>query len=381
MVVWLLRKGYLFTVSTSLVSVLLLGLLAGGVSCAAVQGGLLAGLVSRQQPVPSAPATPRPRARGRAVPTPKAGIGDDLTPVGGFLAGKLVSHTVLGGLLGALGTAVQLSAHLRAMVQLVAGVLIIAMALGVLGVRGFTGLVFTPPASWTRLVRGQARSTSALAPAVLGLSSILIPCGVTLSVMALAVASGSPWQGAAIMAVFVAGTAPLFTVLGYAAARARRVHGPWRKRLAVATGLAVLALGAFTLNGGLELTGSPLAASNLAAMLAPGGDEAAAAVADADRVTVTGGVQTVIITATEGAYRPGSLEVLAGLPTTLIVRSAKAQGCVRAFVIPSLGVEEILPVNGDTRIDLGVLKPGRLAYACGMGMYTGRLTIVEKAVS
>jgi sulfite exporter TauE/SafE len=379
-VVWLLRKGYLFTVSTSLVSVLLLGLLAGGVSCAAVQGGLLAGLVSRQQPAPSAPAMPRPRARGRVVPTPKAAIGDDLTPVGGFLAGKLVSHTLLGGLLGALGTAVQLSAHLRAMVQLVAGVLIIAMALGVLGVRGFTGLVFTPPASWTRLVRGRARSTSALAPAVLGLSSILIPCGVTLSVMALAVASGSPWQGAAIMAVFVAGTAPLFTVLGYAAARARRVHGPWRKRLAVATGLAVLALGVFTLNGGLELTGSPLAASNLAAMLAPEG-EAAAAVADADRVTVTGGVQTVIITATEGAYRPGNLEVPAGLPTTLIVRSAKAQGCVRSFVIPSLGVEEILPVNGDTRIDLGVLKPGRLSYACGMGMYTGRLTIVSKAAS
>jgi sulfite exporter TauE/SafE len=371
----------LFTVSTSLVSVVLLGLLAGGVSCAAVQGGLLAGLVSRQQPAPSAPATPRPRPRGRAVSTPKASIGDDLTPVGGFLAGKLISYTLLGGLLGALGTAVQLSAHLRAMVQLAAGVLIIAMALGVLGVRGFTGLVFTPPASWTRLVRGRARSTSALAPAVLGLSSILIPCGVTLSVMALAVASGSPWQGAAIMAVFVAGTAPLFTVLGYVAARARRVHGPWRKRLATATGLVVLALGAFTLNGGLELTGSPLAASNLAAMLAPGGSEAAASVADADRVTVTGGIQTVIITATEGAYRPGNVQVSAGMPTTLIVRSAKAQGCVRSFVIPSLGVEEILPVNGDTRIDLGVLQPGRLAYACGMGMYTGRLTVVEKAAS
>jgi hypothetical protein len=39
-------------------------------------------------------------------------------------------------------------------------------------------------------------------------------------------------------------------------------------------------------------------------------------------------------------------------------------------------LQRILPVNGDTVIDLGVLTPGRLDYSCGMGMYTGRLTIV-----
>ena len=52
-----------------------------------------------------------------------------------------------------------------------------------------------------------AAALSALAPALLGVATILLPCGVTLSVEALALASGSPWQGAAIMAVFVAGTA------------------------------------------------------------------------------------------------------------------------------------------------------------------------------
>jgi len=302
--------------------------------------------------------------------------------VGGFLAGKLLSHTSLGALLGVAGTAVQLSAHVRAMVQLAAGVLIIIMGLGQLGVRGFTGFVFTPPASWTRLVRGRARSQSALAPAILGVSSVLIPCGVTLSVMALAIASGSAWQGALIMAVFVTGTAPLFTVLGYAAARAKRAAGPWRKRLAVATGAVVLILGAYTFNGGLELTGSPLAASNLASLFAPSSADVQTADTPADqRVTVTDGKQTVIVTATEGAYTPANLTVAAGLPTTLVVRSQKAQGCVRSFVIPSLGVEKILPVNGDTLIDLGTLGPGRLAYSCGMGMYTGKLTITDKATS
>jgi uncharacterized protein len=366
--------------STSLVSVLLLGLLAGGVSCAAVQGGLLAGLVSRQK---AATAVAVRDPRGRRAPAPPAPVlGDDLAPVGGFLAGKLVSHTMLGALLGLAGSAVQLGVHVRAMVQLAAGVLIIVMGLGQLGVRGFERVQFTPPASWTRLVRVRARSQSALAPAVLGVSSVLIPCGVTLSVMALAVASGSWWQGALILAVFVVGTAPLFTALGYAAARAKRATGPWRRRLAVATGLLVVAMGAYTLNGGLELTGSPLAVSQLASTLGLSGpDGATEAVPPTDRVSVADGKQTVIVTAAEGGYSPGNLTVTAGLPTTLIVRSHKAQGCVRSFVIPALGVEKILPVNGDTAIDLGVLKAGKLAYSCGMGMYTGKLTVTEKAAS
>ena len=59
------------------------------------------------------------------------------------------------------------------------------------------------------------------------------------------------------------------------------------------------------------------------------------------------------------------------MPTTLVIRSERAQGCVRSFVIPSLGVEQILPVSGETRIELGTLPPGVLAYSCGMGMYTG----------
>jgi sulfite exporter TauE/SafE len=359
-------------VSTNLFSVLLLGLLAGGVSCAAVQGGLLAGMVSRQrQPVTTGPG---PR---RAAAVAPVGAGDDLAPVGGFLAGKLASHTLLGALLGTAGTAVQLGMHLRAMVQIGAGLLIIAMGLGQLGVKAFRGLTFTPPASWTRLVRGRARSQSALAPAVLGVASILIPCGVTLSVMALAVASGSPWQGALIMAVFVVGTAPLFTVLGFAAARARRAAGAWARRLAVATGVVILALGAYTFNGGLELSGSLVAASQLAYALGLTGD--APTEVTGPRVRVEAGHQTVIVSAVTGAYTPANLDVAAGLPTTLIVRSDKAQGCVRSFVIPSLNVEKILPVNGDTRIDLGVLKPGRLAYSCGMGMYTGRLTVTEQS--
>ena len=223
-----------------------------------------------------------------------------------------------------------------------------------------------PPRSWTKIVRNRARSQAALAPALLGVATVLISCGVTLSVEALALTSGSALAGAATMAVFVIGTGPLFAVLGYAA---RKAVTAWRGRLAAITGIVVLAMGLYTLNGGLELSGSPLAASRIAQAVGvadPPADVSAASVVD--------GRQTVVITASAGAYSPENVQVRAGVPTTLVVQSDGAQGCVRSFVIRDQ--QKVLPVNGETRIDLGVLQPGRLDYACSMGMYTGFLTIV-----
>jgi len=371
----------------NLTAVLITGLFAGGVSCAAVQGGLLAGLITRQRAAAghtpnearqSATVNRRTGGAGTDADTPltstdgrpdwRAQLGHDLTPVVGFLAGKLVSHTVLGGLLGALGAVVQLSVGPRTWLQIGAGLLIIVFGLAQLGVPGFRNIVIEPPRSWTRLVRDRARSRAVLAPALFGLATVLIPCGVTLSVAALAMTSGSAAAGAATMAVFVIGTGPLFAVLGYAI---RKAATAWRGRLAVITGLVVLAMGLFTLNGGLELAGSPLAASRIAqTVFGP-------APTDTTVASVVDGQQTVVITARTASYSPSNTQVSAGLPTTLVMRSDDAQGCVRSFLIPDRNVEKILPVRGETRIDLGVLQPGRLDYTCGMGMYTGHLTVVK----
>ncbi|MBQ0928655.1 sulfite exporter TauE/SafE family protein [Saccharopolyspora endophytica] len=335
-------------------------MLAGGVSCAAVQGGLLAGMISRQRRTTD-------RESGACLQTRNTfgRLADDLAPVGGFLLGKLVSHALLGALLGTLGGVAQLSVGLRTWIQLLAGAVIIAFGLAQLGVPGFRNIIIEPPLSWMRIVRDRSRSQSAMAPTLLGVVSVLIPCGVTLSVEALALASGSPLAGAATMAVFVIGTSPLFAVLGYLA---RKAATAWRGRLGVLTGVVVVLTGLYTVNGGLELAGSPLAASRISQ----------AATADdtppAGAVAVHDGHQTVVITATTGAYSPANVQVRAGMPTTLVIQSDDAQGCVRSFIIPDRNVDKILPERGATTVELGALPPGPLPYSCGMGMYTGTIT-------
>jgi sulfite exporter TauE/SafE len=334
-----------------LFAVLLTGLFAGGLSCATVQGGLLTGLITRQC------------AAGGDGPLPwRARLADDLAPVGGFLAGKLVSHAVLGGLLGAVGGAVSLSLDARIGLQLGAGAVVIVFGLARLGVPGFRRIVVEPPASWQRVVRDRARSRAALAPAVLGLVTVLIPCGVTLSVEALALSSGSVLAGAATMAVFVLGTGPLFAMLGYLA-RA------WRGRFAVLTGLVVLGMGLVTVNGGLELAGSPVTAGRIVRSVFGGSP------ADTGTVSVKGGQQLAVITARNSSYRPENIQVRSGIPTTLVVRSTGLTGCIRTFVIASRDLQQVLPASGETRIPLGILRPGTIRYACAMGMYTGTITV------
>lgn len=404
-------------------TVFLTGLLAGGASCAAVQGGLLTGLLARRAAtvaLPAGPAVPavavraaagRARAAGgaragapgarsarlsshasrpavRKPSAPPREWRDDAAPVTAFLVGKLGSHAVLGLLLGALGDAVQLGFRTRAITQGVAGVVMILLALHLLGVRRLGFIVPQPPVSLARLVRRSSRSEAMAAPAILGVLTVFIPCGVTLGVAFLAIASGSPLAGMLIMSVFVLGTFPLFAAIGYAAARWAVALGG---RIAKVTAVVVLAVGFYSLNAALTLGGAPVSAGKvLAAVSGPAAPAAAQArngpPAAPGSATIVGpqipgqeapaiGSQEVEIEVLDTDYRTPD-PVQAGRPTVLTLVTDGTRGCTRGFVIPSLGIEEILPETGKTEVDVGILKPGRLEFTCSMGMYGGTLDVV-----
>ncbi len=358
----------------SLWSVFLTGLFAGGLSCAAVQGGLLAGLLARRAGGETAPsrsaASPTAPIGRRGGPPATAGWADML-PVAGFLAGKLASHAALGAALGFIGDLAQPTPAARALLQVVAGVVMLVLAADVLGVQAVRRLVPQPPAGLARVVRRSGRAQGAATPALLGVATVLIPCGVTLGVELLAVASGSALAGAAMMATFVVGTSPLFAVLGYAA---RRSATALRGRLAPLAAGAVALAGLLSVNAGLALAGSPLTLGSVAAALTPGGEgRAEAAVPEA--VVDGAGVQQIRIDVGPSSYTPSLVRARPEIPTRLVLRTDQTVGCTRSFVIPSLGLETRLPSTGETVLDLGALRAGTLRYTCGMGMYRGAIEV------
>lgn len=265
----------------------------------------------------------------------------------------------------------QLTPRTRATVQITAGVIMLILALDLLGLHWFRRITPTLPARWGQRVRRNSRSNAAMGPTMLGLASVALPCGITLSMEVLAVASGSALSGAAIMGVFVLGTAPLFAALGYVA---RRSATALRGRLALLAGAAVLVTGFLSVNTGLVLLDAPV---TLRSPLSFGDASAgqAASLSPTETSPPDGRPQRLVVDVGDSSYSPSSLQAKAGTPVQLVLRTDNTVGCTRSIVVPKLHLEESLPETGETVLELGSLEPGQLRFTCGMGMYSGSIEV------
>ncbi len=394
---------------TDLVVVFLTGLTTGGLSCLAVQGGLLASSIARQveedvqtalaakAAAPSKNKKARSKTVAAAVSAP-ARPRHVAQPIALFLGANLVAYTLLGALLGLLGSALQLTPAVRGALQIAIGIYMVGNALRMFEVHPiFRYFVFEPPRSLTRFIRRTAKNSSSevITPLFLGLLTVLIPCGVTQAMMALAVGSGNPLAGAAIMTSFTLGASPVFFALAYLATR---LGGALEARVLKVAAVAVLALGLVSVNTGLNLLGSPLSFSSVANALFP----SAAAPAVTRSVTDLSAIEcdpkltscaandgnagastragqadsdnTVTVRALNDGYFPTMTRAKAGQPSRLDLVTDKTYSCAQAFVIPALRIERLLPPSGVTSIELPAQKAGSvLRFTCSMGMYSGQI--------
>ena len=62
---------------------------------------------------------------------------------------------------------------------------------------------------------------------------------------------------------------------------------------------------------------------------------------------------------------------------TLLITRKTDKTCAKELVIPSLGTQEVLPLNKSVRVYLGAQQAGRIAFACGMDMIKGEIVVQE----
>lgn len=340
-----------YPIMSSVWLALITGLTTGGISCLAVQGGLLASSVSNLE---------------KDVAAKKKSL-----YVGSFLAAKLIVYTLLGFGLGFLGSSLILTPKLLGFMQILAGAFMVVTALRLLDIHPvFRRLVIEPPKWAFRLARNQSKSDSYFAPTTLGFLTVLIPCGVTQAMMALAVATANPVYGAAIMFAFTIGTSPVFFAVGMAATEMLK-----RKKLVYAASSAIFVLGILSLNTGQVLRGSPHTLQNYWFAVVEGfGNQ------DPTKNVVAGvnaqGQQEVTINVADTTYNASTTTLKAGVPVKLTVNTNNTRGCIRAFTIPSLNFYQVLPETGTEVIEFTPESPGRLAYTCSMGMYSGFFDVI-----
>lgn len=335
------------------------GLFAGALTCLAVQGGLLATSIAQRE---------EEKLKDK---TKKSG---NALPILSFIVAKLAAYTLLGFLLGWFGSLFQLSLTANIILQLAVGIFMLGTALNLLNVHPiFRYFIIQPPRFLTKMVRNQSKSGDFFGPAILGAFTVFIPCGTTQAMMALAIASGNPLSGAAIMFAFVLGTSPLFFILGY---MATRLGESMQQKFMKVAAYTLILLAVFNLNNSLALAGNPVTLENL-------WTNVYCTVSFCDRDFGTATAQNTAPTADttiaieSSGYNPSNITVKAGSQVKINLVNNGGGGCTQAFTIPKLGIQKVVPIgSSDTIAFTAPSEPGELPFMCSMGMFRGTINVI-----
>ncbi len=309
-----------------------------------------------------------------------------------YNGGRVLSYTIVGGAVGALGAAFSFSPVMRGIIAAAAGLFMILLGLKMLGVlSGLPKISRTIPSP---LRNAAGRFSSALGkrgPFAVGLLNGLMPCGPLQTMQLYALGTGSLLAGALSMFIFSVGTVPLMLVFSLAAAFIPKKFVPVMVK---ASAILVMFLGLITFGraaalAGVALPRFPSLRAGLAQLSgAPPRTGLAPAVQVADRpepgksaapirTAVKDGVQTVLTDfGSSGYYLP--FVVQAGVPVkwTISVTAAGLNGCNNPITVPAYGIKKTL-VPGDNLIEFTPKKEGFIAYTCWMGMISSRITVVK----
>ncbi len=365
------------------------GLTTGGLSCLAVQGGLLTTSLAKQleQDMVQPPvagnnrsgaqrkkASPTRGAAGKTFEQKKARPNTAL-PIALFLLAKLIAYTILGALLGWAGSFLTISPLSRAILMVIIGIFMVGNGLRMLNVHPiFRYFNLEPPKFITRYIRRTAKNgTELFTPLFLGALTIFIPCGVTQAMMAAALATGSAVMGATLMFAFTLGTSVLFFGVAYLATQ---LGARMEKYFMTFVAVMVMVFGLITLNSGLNLMGSPLSYENITRrFLAVDRRIAASAPASVSESSIAGGDGSAIeLSVKNNGYFPQIIHAKAGMALNLALVTNNTVSCARDFVIPALQYYALLPQTGQEVVEIPPQEPGTvLRFTCSMGMYTGQI--------
>ena len=171
----------------------LIGLIASVSTCMAIVGGLILSVSSNY-----------------------AKEGDKVKPQLYFHVGRLASFFILGGVIGALGSAFQLGINGTFILGIVVALVMLILGLNLLDVFSWAKkLQPTMPKFISNHILGIKKINHTLTPLLLGMATFFLPCGFTQSMQLFTLTTGSFINGALTMLIFAIGTFPVLALLSF----------------------------------------------------------------------------------------------------------------------------------------------------------------------
>lgn len=169
----------------------LIGVIASVSTCMAVVGGLLLSMSATF-------------AKGGSTRTPQVL----------FHTGRLIAFFVLGGVIGAIGTAFTLSTVATFVLGILIGVVMLLLGINLLDVfHGAKRFSLSLPKVISRHALDVTKFNHTFTPFLVGIATFFLPCGFTQSMQLYTLSSGSFMNGALTMFTFALGTLPVLALL------------------------------------------------------------------------------------------------------------------------------------------------------------------------
>ncbi|MFZ2206581.1 MAG: sulfite exporter TauE/SafE family protein [Microgenomates group bacterium] len=332
---------------SSLPIVLLVGLTAGISTCMALVGGLVLGVAGKF-----------------AQDNPQATPGEKFVPHIFFNIGRIVSFFILGGVIGLIGSAFQLSSSVTGLLIVLVGLSMILLGLQLTNIfPRLSTISLTLPKGISKalgITTNSDKSYSHKSAFGMGALTFFVPCGFTQAIQLYAMTTGSFVTGALTMAVFALGTTPgLLSLGGLTSFIKGKSSGLFFKFV----GLIVIAMALFNISNGLTLAG-----------IKKNTQETKTIQKQYPNVKMVNGVQVVHMEQNAQGYYPDVFTVKKGIPVKWIVKSVYPYSCASSLMVQKLNIRTVL-TEKEQVFDFTPKEAGDIPFSCSMGMYSGTIQV------
>lgn len=272
--------------------------------------------------------------------------------------GRVTSYTLLGGIIGALGSFMTTDLAIFKVLPVGLGIVMVFMGLGKVGIIQLKPTGVGKSVNRT-LGNVKRKAGSNHGPFFIGLLNGLMPCGPLQLMQLYALGTGSFTQGALSMFFFSLGTVPLMLGLGIFLTRL----SSYAKTLVFKMG------GAFIVVLGLNMTMSGLATLGIGADFS---FESSSGI----EAQMEGDTQVVSLNLSSRDY--GDIIVKKGIPVKLQIEATPGtlNGCNRSLIIPEFNIQLDLDY-GNNEVIFTPTKTGTFTYSCWMGMIRNTIKVIE----
>ena len=271
---------------------------------------------------------------------------------------RIISYTLIGGIVGGIGSIVGFTGMLKGIVPIIGGAFMIITAVNQLGFLKFLRRVNIAPSLKIIKNIGSGKKNG---PIFLGLISGIMPCAPLQIVQLYALGSKSIIIGSLSMFLFAIGTLPVLLTFGVVNSFISRKYAA---KIAKIGAVLVFVLGISLINRGLSLFGTKT--MNMEPKT-PGKIYTSA----------INGYSQSLTTELEYDSFP-EIFVQKDLPVKWIIRvdRDKLNECNKEIVIPKLNIDKQLK-EGENTIEFVPVETGDIEYTCGMGMIKSKINVVD----